>query len=404
LIVEAVYEQTPGGENGGGSVAPTLGIVTDDELGYVPNAWTVGSACLGAGQYAPATSTGLGAAMPLSVYENCGGIYLDHIDIVPAPANACTPPGTVLNGDCSGSNGWTLSGPAGGSDATEAVYVASGGYQNGPAIELFVQGLCDSASASTVMSPPLADSTGSPVLSFYHSTAQSYFTVTTDGLPVRLTGASPTVERFCLPGYTRGGYYDITAAIPTPGGLCATNVNDEAIIDDFTVSNDPICGSDAYFADPGFESGLSLIGASQSYGSVSVVADSGSGSDPTPTPAHHLQLAVGATCGEASLVDRVVVPPISGGAGPAVTFWYNYVAGTNTSLTVPSFMTPFTPTRDGAWHQGVACLDPNHVGRVAPFSFGMSATATGSCGSGFTTETLLIDDLSATTSASCPTQ
>lgn len=402
LVIKATYESTNNEDFS--TIVPTLGTVSDDEFNGTLGNWQTYSSCLGAGQYAPASSTGLGAMMPLSVYASCDAMYLDHVDVVPAPANLCPTPGTVFNGDCSATGGgWTLSAPGSGTDATKAVYVSTGGYQNGPGIDMFITGPCDTASASTTMAPPLLDSTGSPVLSFYHSTAQSYLQVTIDGLPVKLSGPGAMLEQYCVPGYMRGGVYSVAAQVNTGGGVCANVVDDDAVIGSFSMANQPACGSDAYFADPGFESGLSLVGTSQAYSAgISVIADSTGHA--TPTPAHHLQLQVASICGGANLDDPVVVPPAAGSAGPAVTFWYNYGAGTNTAMTVPSYMVAFTPTRDGMWHQGVACLDPNRAGRLAAFNIGLTATGGGSCGSGFTTETLLIDDLSATTSATCPAQ
>ncbi|MGE5181149.1 MAG: hypothetical protein ACM31C_03760 [Acidobacteriota bacterium] len=365
-------------------------------------------ACLGPAQYAPESSRGPGAMVPVAAYDFdqfCGfqdALSLDHVDILPAMAGECPDPGTALNGDAEGTTGWLFAtSTSTANDGTFAGYVANRGYNNSQGIRLYATQRCDYASATDQVSIPLADATGSPVLSVYHSTSASYLSIQLDGKLLALSGGNaPTIERYCIPAYMRGGVFQLLASV-TPGGsgTCTDPFSDEAIVDEITLGNDPACGSDPAIADGGFESGLSLVGVSSGYGgTVGVVADAVAHGG-----AHDLQLRVAQICGAAGLQDPVVIPAGTASAGPAVAFWYRFPQGNNTGFFVPSYKGTFTPVRDGSWHQGIACLDPNQTGRPAAFSMFLDSNVSGTCGTAFAAETIALDDVSVTTDPSCPT-
>jgi hypothetical protein len=104
----------------------------------------------------------------------------------------------------------------------------------------------------------------------------------------------------------------------------------------------------------------------------------------------------------------VVVPPSSGLAGPALTFFYKAPAPAEHALTVQASGTSPTLTYDDTYHQGRVCLDPNRTGRSQIVTFTLAELTPSThfkCDLVTTTnEHAFVDDLAATTDPSCPTQ
>jgi hypothetical protein len=371
----------------------------DHQLASANLGYKTSTQCLGGAHFAPESSTGPGAQLPLVVTMGTQGhcdfgaeLDIDHLEILPAATpDTCPDPGVVPNGDAEGTGGWTFQ--IGGSGGESAAIVQGVGSNGSAGVKLFAAQRCDLARATVPVSVPVADATGSPALSIFHSGSLS-LAIDQTTLPTSGNG-QPTVDHYCLPAPLRGLVLQLEADISVPGGVCTDVVNTEAVVDDVTVANDPACGTDPQVTDPGFESGTLplVVSAIPGKSTAAVVAD------PTAHGGQHdLALTVSDACTDAFYVTQVATPPVNAGEGAAIAFYYRLAAGTS-SLFV-SGTTNFAPTRDGQWHQAFACLDPRFAGRSQQFLVQLS-TSSMTCGA-IAPETVSIDDLSAVSTPMCP--
>jgi hypothetical protein len=183
--------------------------------------------------------------------------------------------------------------------------------------------------------------------------------------------------------------------------MCTDVVNDDLVIDDVALEADPSCQTDAALADPGFESGLSVVGTktiTPNFSTAEVVAEGTAAHGGT----HDLQLSANAMCSIETFMVPAVTPAASAAGGPALTFWYRY-PGSTTLLQMENTSSTFTPVRDGGWHAGKVCLDPRFPGRPANVEFYMFGPypSSGPCGLS-TFETLSLDDFAVTNDPACP--
>lgn len=361
--------------------------------------------CLGEKAYASATSLGLGEPRPFTATVDEDGqcfpqdetFSIAALDIVPALPDECSPVGTIVNGDAEGSGGWTFQPPPAGCIAG---YVEGVGLNGSRGIRLFAQHRCDVAEATTQVSIPM-DPTKSPVLALYHSEAGNKVNISVDGHRLLVTTNTNQVEKFCLPAYMRGGSYLLAAyAYDASSGACNDVTNDDLVIDNVALSDDPACATTEALTDPGFESQLGLIGATAdsaySGASARVVTDANAHGG-----THDLQLSVSSNCSFANYEVPVVIPAPDATGGPALTFWYR-APGTMSQFYGQSYKGTFTPVRDAAWHPGVVCLDPRRARQPATTTFGQHLSIVGTCGTFQGSETTALDDFAVTTSAACP--
>jgi hypothetical protein len=407
LVASLTYE-APEGDGPGDFVEADAGFAlatSFHDSGELADTYVTERACLGAGQYAAETTTGVGVTMPLQVYinelecESSATLALNQVEIVPANDNECPSPGTALNGSAEGSGGWQFQNGTTAGDV--AAIVAGVGDNASHGVELLSIDLCDLESASTTFSVPAGPS---QTFSFWHSTAADYLTATVDAHPLQLTGGTTaTIDTYCLPPYLAGSVFTF-AAQDYPGiegGLCSTVEDARAVVDDLTLGSDPACGSDPYVADPGFESGHAVVGNSEN------VADGAVAEPVTDSNAHSgtrdFLFEITRSCQASSFAPAVITPAAVGSDGPALSFWYRYPNAGTSEFYVPVYKGSFTPIKDGLWHQALACLEPERAGHAATVDMELIDQTDGLCGSAVTVEQASIDDLAAVTDPSCPT-
>lgn len=393
-----------------------LGATWTEETTATNGTWQTSRVCLGAGQYAPAASTGRGAVVPLTlmpsyVSYSCADpnvtLDIDHIEIKPADPGECPTPGKVLNGDAESDGGWVLEGSSANGNPFSTMIEAGVGEANTRGVRLFARNRCSNLSATTQLSIPLSDELASPALAFFNRTTSTIVTgVATTvrlgvvNLPSINPSAADQAQRVCIPASMKGSVVTFRAAMDL-SGLCADQINATSIIDNVAIINDASCGTDVAITDPGFESSLALVGATATPGRSlarslkdPAMAHSGNGS---------LQLSVTQLCSSPSWQANVVVPEATTGAGPALTFFYRAPAQANYAFAVSAGGATFTPVLDNQWNQGTICLDPKLSGRRQNVSFAMSGGA-GACATTHPAETAFVDDLSVTTDPACPTE
>jgi hypothetical protein len=371
--------------------------------------WRTARICLGGGQYAAETTSGLGAPVTLALMANRIGfecntfsnLQVDHIEIVPANPNECPVPGQAANGDAEGTGGWVFN-VTGGSGLSTGTFAPGAGEGSTKGARLFAAQRCDFPSMSDPISVPIAASVASPALSFYHrATNLSTTNVSLSGLSLPTLGGtgSGVTHRLCLPAFMRGAVVSLVASINTGSGTCTDAVNLETVFDNVKIINEPTCGTDPTITDPGFESPLDLVGATSVPGAslARTLAD--------PQQAHSgngvLQLTETSTCNDPTWQANVITPPSAGAAGPAVSFFYRAAPGSMTKFSVSSgFGAAFAPTQDSQWHQGLVCLNPALHGRNQGVAFSVRFQS-GTCSVTIPAETAYVDDLMVTTDPSC---
>jgi hypothetical protein len=393
-----------GGQGGADPVAAIGSGWYDHQFSSPPFGYTTSTLCLGAAHFAPESSTGPGVQLPLVVtmtasqIDRCDPLLteldVDHLEIVPATnPDTCPDPGVVPNGDAEGTGGWTFQ--TGGSTGATAAIAKNVGSNGSAGVRLFDAQRCDSARANVQVSVPAADATGAPALSVYHQGTHLSVVIDQTTLPLSGNGQA-TVDRYCLPAPLRGLVLPFQAVLYVGGsGTCTDVVNSQAIIDNVSVANDPMCGTDPYVTDPGFESGTLplVVSATAGKSTAAVVADPNAHGGQ-----HDLALTVSDACTNAFYVTQVAAPPVTAGEGAAVSFYYRLAAGTSSFFV--SGTTNFAPTRDGQWHQAFACIDPRFPGRSQQFLVELSTSGT-TCGA-IADETVSIDDLAVVSTTMCP--
>jgi hypothetical protein len=380
-----------------GTNPPTAGIGRTDWLGFASNAtWVVERRCLNAASYAPESSTGAGVAMPLRIAQATPTIYntqIDHFEIQPAMPGECTMPGPVVNGDAEGSGNWAFN--ASGSSGVFAGYAAGAGSRGSRGVRVYVPKVCDLAQASMSFSLVGADQLPSPAMTFYlRATAGEAPPM---AATVAVTGSAQTIE-LCLPAASRGEPGAFGTGLEVTG-TCGGAAGLEAVVDDVDVIDEPACGTDPDFADPGFESGFpaSDAGFSPPASSVRVTtsasqAHSGNGA---------LRIGASQTCA-APEWDTIALPiPPSPNGNAAVEFYYRATPRVNFPFVVRlGGGIVLTLTQDNAWHRGVACFDPSLANRPQLLRFMLDGS--GTCGQNVPEEYAFIDDLAVVNDPSCP--
>ena len=371
----------------------------------VPNLHTVRS-CLGAGEYAPPTSTGRGDLRLLtseSIKTVCSPIVLvDHLEILPANPGECPVPATVLNGDLEATSGWVTSGNAGLDVAAITPSIGEGSTQG---LRLYTENACSVVSARTLVSVP---ATASPALRFYRrsnrngsASVPSFLSATLAGQPMQVLDGTTATERYCVPPALRGGVFELQLVVNDVSAACGTQVRAEALIDNVAVYDDPACGTNPLIADASFESGYAAADAMEGR-NIGTKIDFVTDVD-AREGTHLLRFSRTNSCTQTAVYANVIVPESNGSAGPAVTLQYKVAANSPYPLIVSSgTYDAGTNLMDDAWHAAVVCLDPARAQRSEQVRIRYELTS-GGCGS-IAATFAKVDDLVVTTHASCPTQ
>ena len=381
------------------------GWVEDLDRGYAMG-WQKRRVCLGAAHYAPESSTGAGVdqtlILPRAVTSGVctWGYEIDRFDIVPAMPDECPAPGTVLNGDASGTGGWTFRTTAG----ATAGFVDNGGESDSRAARLVAPSMCDFSGLTVSASPELADGTGSPRFSFFtrHELSMRVATRLESKRGFWVSGGGMmTLTKSCVPAPLRGIAWplsiDYEAGLNT--GNCGTAFGGAVTVDSFALGNDPDCGTDPLIADPGFDS---------DYPPASYQATPGGFVrklyDPTKVHSGRGVLEMGVTsCQPApSLRIHVVTPDKGTTGGPAFRFWYRVAqldGQTNFRVSSPGQSIALTASMGSMWTHGLLCLDPRKLpGRAQEITFQMTPfNCNGTLG-----DSVFLDELSVEYDASCP--
>jgi hypothetical protein len=373
--------------------------------------------CLGSAQYAPETTKGKGAPievalMPARLPFGCSmqgtAFEIDHSEIKPANPGECPTPGTAANGDAEGAGGWVFSVSVANPqnpDNSTAMIEAGVGEANTHGARLFMNHRCDNVTLTNSISIPDSATLASPAISVFNrtsSTAETDWSLGGVPLPAISGSGQPATIRMCAPAFMRGGVFSVSARIES-SGTCADTPNFESTFDNLKLINDPSCGTDETITDPGFESSLTLIGATANQGkSLARTLND-------PTNAHGgtgvLQLSVTQLCEGPTWQANVVTPPSAAGAGPVLNFFYKATPGTSSgnhyTFSVGTSGGSFTGTLDNQYHAGKICLNPKLVGRNTPVTFSMGGGG-GTCATVIPAETAFVDDLQVTTDPACP--
>jgi hypothetical protein len=349
-----------------------------------------GSSCLGAGAYAPESSSGVGVAIPFAIDLEAGctmdpstaTVLLDHVFIAPADPAVCPAVGSVL-GHADDDGGWQYT-----QSFDDTVGFAPGIGENGtPGLEL-VAAQPDSPIARTSVSVPVGGAAGDPSLRLYRkalATEQAYLTLSErpdeEYRPIQLPVSDDRagVDTYCLPAGTFGTVVPFQATLRPPIGSRV-----ELDLDNVAVQPDPACGTDPHVADPGFESGYVIAVVDQSYGILRATVD----------PDAHggtqdLQLG---GCGPSSATIEVVP---TAEPNTALQFWYR--ASTDSiTLNVPTLTDELVG--DGSWHTATTCLTGGAATPVE-VTFQIVGRLTGDECDGW--PILALDDLALTTDPRC---
>ncbi len=406
LVLDITYRYIdPMGPAFGTTAVVGLGPVWIDDLPTPFGPWLTMRRCLGAGQYAPASSTGTGAPVLLQLAPGASGpdcglpgveLDVDHVDVVQANVGECPDVGVAANGDAETTGGWNLS-----AGTTSVAAIVDGIGANGSrGVRLYLAQRCDGPAASVPVSIPTADALASPAFELYDKTTSGFTpSVSLGGRRLAIapgSGAARTT-RACVPATMRGGVFTLSAYLDGGSGTCGDPLGDETILDDVVLVDDPRCGTDPAITDAGFESRLPLLDAfsvpSKGVAQIqNAVVHSGTAA---------LRLDASVTCYGGTWAANVVAPASQATAGPALTFFYRADAANKTRFQAIGTGTTFTGTADATWRQGVVCLRPSFGGRTQRVSFTRSFLG-GTCEQAMATEVAYVDDLVLTTDPSCP--
>jgi hypothetical protein len=389
---------------GGGLVALGFGqgYVSAVTTGGGGAQFTTSEICLGERGYGPGVDLSFSAAVGGLSYlcsDPAFAVYIDHASIV--PSSTCPAAGTVLNGNFEAAGGWAAEG--GGS-------VKPGiGLSGGPGGDLLITNICEDATLTGTISPPLTSQPQTALQFAYNGTNGQKMSVYMGGLYAAVSqsasltgGATFQTASLCIPTWMKGLAEPISFYVNTSmTGSCATTFTDEFVIDDLVFATDSRCPVDAAIIDPGIErtdpgngwATTTYANANASYVSGSQ-AHSGNGA---------ANLSLYGPCASATFQTTITVPASVGANGPAVTFWYEADAATDGENAYFSSTPGGTLPATATWTQVKSCLDPQHPGAGVDLTF-TSYGGDGTCDAYYPTMNAYFDDVAVTTDPSCPAQ
>ena len=398
-LVAAVHEAIVG-DPAATNTGVDVGVGWAEETPALSSTWSTMRVCLGAAQYAPESSSGSGAASGLDLITTVttesldpSTLDYDHVEIVQAGSDECPAPGTVINGDASGSDGWAFHvSAATANDGASAGYTPTGGANGSPGVELSLVQICDDVTASVPVSVALPTGSGT-ALSLYHHKTGGTLTINFGNEPLTLGGETTgTIDHYCVPAPMQGVVTSLSADFEVDSGTCGSAGSEKAYLDSVDVDAASECALGSGVVDGGFEaegtSGYQLMNVYRSAsGDSAGTVDDGS----APEGVRYLKLAIVNTCDTAEWSAFVVTPPGQAGVGPALTFAYK---SSGTGLTVNN-----TSLAASAWTTASICLDATvKPGRGQTVTFNLY-DGTESCDA--TTLNAGIDALAVTTDPSC---
>lgn len=329
---------------------------------------------------------------------------LEQLELVPA-GGLCPAIGAVTNGDFEGGGGWLLSGGAS---------IVPGAIDSSRGLRMSMNTECDTASAATTFSAPLASSLANAALRFkVRGTSGSVLEVssglslTSAARVARITTPGALVtQTVCLPSALAGSVPLVWFNLRHVGQTsCATPEVRTVELDDMQLVSDPSCpGGDV--VNGGFEmtDGVPWVVSTN----TPLVANAGVLVSPSQARGGWAfwRASTGA-CTGSTTEQLVKVPAASAsGAGAAVRFFYRRSGGAGSAtfgLQSGSFVSSGAVTLLPAlnWTRQVVCLPSSRAGLPVSLAF-LQSGGPGTCGSAAVTERLDLDDLEVTTDSSCP--
>ncbi|WP_437479492.1 hypothetical protein WME75_33690 [Sorangium sp. So ce1014] len=330
-------------------------------------------------------------------------LAFDDVAIRPDEMSECPLPGQVLNGDFEGgAAGWTAT-PENGVSGIVSGLGQGGGKGGQLATTLF----CQYPSLEGAVSAPLPSAAlPNPALRIWSQGSPGAVlnvTLSTHQLTALTGTGEAQVAHVCLPRWALGMAHRLAFTYRNRNSQpCTAENKRDFTVDDLAFVSDDRCPGDTPLFDPGFEN--AGAGASLSPTWVLTADDPARGSAKLAVDAAtahsgdvSLSLSVKKPCREPSASTVFTVPEPEATAGPALKFWYRTshlhaaTASSTPGATLPS---------SESWTQQTICLDPRTAGRPQHLSFKIGAS--GVCDEPLGHETLHVDDVEATTDASCP--
>ncbi len=384
-----------------------VGAGWDENAVGLTTSFATSRVCLGAGQYAPETSSGSGTlsgldlittvmvqSMPGPPMTGSSAFDDDHVEIVEAGSDECPAPGAVINGDGSGSDGWTFHAyPYATNDGASGGFTPTGGADGSPGVELSLVQSCDEVTASVAASVALLGASGT-ALSLYHHKTGGTLSISFGNQTLVLGGETTgTIDHYCVPAPMQGVVTSLFADFYTDG-TCGSAAADKTYLDSVEVAAAPECALGSGIVDPGFEAEaaagyqLTNIYRTASGDSVATVDDGSA-----PEGMRYLKLSTAETCDDVGWSAFVVTPPAQAGAGPALTFSYKASAA--------GFTAGSKALAKTGWTSAMICLDATvKPGRGQLVTFDLYDNSSETC-SGASTLVAGIDALAVTTDPSC---
>ena len=318
-------------------------------------------------------------------------LAFDHVDVV--SDETCPPLGSLINGDFSaGADGWTLDARrTGGSASASATVIPAGPLDGSPAASLHLSQTCNVASASTLVSLPLA--TGLRLHANAQVDAGQQVLLGMDGAPLgALTGTgTPQAISVCLPPGLEGTVHALSFSAPDLAGACDTPVAYDLFLDDVSVAEDASCATATEPADPGFETLPTAAYQPWTLERNAAITQASAHSGAQGLSFYDIDPGNFAV---AKL--GITVPRATATEGPALRFWWKTATAT-LQINLGGDVYQTRAGFGGTWKEAVLCLPPERGGAFEELSLVM-------VNAGGATTNADVDDVQVTTSPSCPVQ
>ncbi|MEM9696240.1 MAG: hypothetical protein AAGA56_27085 [Myxococcota bacterium] len=390
LILRFFARTTPSDPRYDGSIEPPMAVMFDGKVQRfegLTSSFSEQSVCV------PASATGavlfeLRSVEPIADFCEYFGIELDDIRLEEAASGECDTSSTITNGsfDDATGTGWSTTG-------------GSVDYRDGDAVLTITN--CGSTNLTQSLAIP---STPGSALSFTYS---SPFNVTTgielDGLLTRFPPSPTTTRVMCVPNYLAGEHDLRLRAFRAPAGGTCSGGSSEARFEEIRWVTDPSCVGTT-LRDPGFE-GFDIDGPTVTWtgsGSAEVVRDSGAAF----AGEQYARLTSTSLCGGPSFIQQISLPRASASEAPAIEARYQFPSVVDTTYRAQICIgagneqscTDLNPA--STWTEATACVPPTWEGLPAEISLRILGPG-GGCVAIQPPETLLFDEIQATTDAAC---
>ena len=368
--------------------------------------------CLPEGGFAPKPTTGRGAPVvfALGPYQpssacpesNLDDFAIDHASIVVADPEECgAAPGLARNFDAEGTGGWTFT----------TTGNSSGGFSRGLGVDgtkaarITLAARCDTVKMETVFD---VSDVANPALELFIGTTANANGTIDIGNGVVFTSTPPAgttaTLHMCLPPSLRGQAMPLRFEFASSTGACGAILNQQLFVDNVRVLDDAECATSDYFTNFGFEQGGIPFGAFGIVGAGSADAVVRTDATRARTGTRYLSLESNSRCSNSGFVMLPTVPPATGNAGPALTFYTDIDVNLEAATGVLANNKFQSFAEGGGYRKQTVCLDPRFVGRPQVVRVAHSGGG-GVCDAvNYPQQTARIDDVEVTTDVSCPTQ